>query len=530
MSAEKKYTKTELLNEIEVCREEIAKDPENSELYFQLAHYLELDGSVSEAIQAYQTVVAKNHQNKNAYYRLGLCYSKSGFKERAIDSLEAVLNIDDQDAEIWCNLGCIHWEKNDLHKAKLCYANAQKIDKNNIKILQSLSLLNYLLKNYQQALDLALVVQKESSKDNIENSLHLAMCYVAVNNYKDAITQYEKVLAQKHDNLVFFNNYANCLKLAGETSKAEEFYLKSLAQEPKNSNFNFNYGEFLYDQKEQIKAIPFFQNAIRQDGEDIDSLNYLAKCFEDTNPKESFKLYQKIISIDNQNIGALFSLANIQEKFAMYSDSLVNRQRVYAIKKNHWKNNLALGKAYLSNKKITEGWELLKYNPLVTAEHIYLLERVSDFFQYHKNHSLEIDALQLILKFNKEHIKTWARLAEIVLKNKDVLRAYTYALKTETFLQGDVLFAGRLTQGLLNKGEVEKAIEISCYLIKTADIDPCLLLAILKNFNAKNLIAMWLKQTSSVLKQNKDLFNIIKNIFLELNREDQLQQLQDIMQ
>lgn len=523
MSEKVKYSPQELLNEIEYCREEIVKNPENINLYLQLAHFLELNDNLPEAIQTYQAITQKEPQHKKAYYRLGLCYNKSGFKNRAIDSLEAVLTIEPENLEVWCNLGYIYWEINDLNKAKLCYFKAYKLDAKNNKVLQSLSLLYYLLEDYQKALDLAKELEQISSEKNNERAMHLAMCYVAVKEYKKANLLYEKILNENLENSTFLNNYANCLKALKQFQKAEEYYLKSLEKEQKNPNFHFNYGQFLYEQGKKELSISHFQEVLRQDPEDIESLQYLAKLFEEKNPKEALKIYKKILTINPSNINALYTIANIQDRFEMYKESTRNRQKVYTIKKNHWENNLKLSQVFFKTKKITEGWGMLKFNPLITKEHLPLLEQISQSFQYHKNYLAEIDVLQLIVKLDKKNCQSWARLAEIILKNKDITRAYKYALQSSSFLKSDVLFTGRLTQQLIKANKIDEAIEISHYLIDTAEIDSYLLSAILKNFQEKNLLNQWLQSSKEIIKKKENLQNTLQEIFQEMGEENKLE-------
>ena len=527
MSEKKKLTPQELLNEIEHCREEIAKNPNNTDIYFRLAHFLELNDNLSEAIQVYQTLTNKDPQNKKAYYRLGLCYNKSGFKNRAIDSLEAVIILEPDNLEIWCNLGYIYWENDNLTKAKLCYSKAYELDSKNGKILHSLSLLHYLLEEYPDALKIAKELEK-NTPGSIENQLHLAMCYSAIEDYKKALLLYEKILAKNFDDVIFFNNYANCLKILKNFEKAEQYYLKSLEKEPENINFCFNYGEFLFEQNRKEKAISYFQEILRKNPEDTDCLQYLARIFEEKNPKEALKLYTKILKIEKSNVSVLNAIANIQEKFEMYKESVINRKKIYAIKKNHWENNLKLAQVYFKDKKIIEGWEMLKFNPLVTKEYLPLLEQIADSFCYYKKKLTEIDILQHIIKLDKKNYRAWTRLAEITLENGDIIRAYKYATKSENFLKSDVFFTGRLSQKLLGIGELEKAIEISHYLIETAKIDTFLLSAILKKFQQKKVIDKWLEFSKEKITTQKYLKKILENIFIEIDEQDKIKLLQEI--
>ena len=515
MVEEKKYTPQEILNEIDACRESIVKDPKNLELHMRLAHFLELGNNLQEAIQIYQSIVQTDSQHKKAYYRLGLCYSKSGFKNRAIDSLEAVLELDLTNAEIWANLGFIHWEMQNLDRARLCYVKAHENNPDDEKILQSYSLINYLIGNKEKALDSAKKLLKISKKNSIENILHLALCYNSLEKYKDAKKYYEEALSRNYDDSVFFNNYANCLKALKNFSKAEEFYLKSLQKDSNNTNFIFNYAEFLYQQKRVEESIPYFQKILQSNPNDIDALQYLADFYKEKNPKESLKLYQKVLKINSKNINALNAIANIQEKYEMYKESTTNRKRIYAIKKNHWENNFKLGKIHLKNKKIIEGWEMLKYNPFVDKKEIGLLEKLANSFSYQKKYHDEIDVLQQIVKLNPNHPFIWIRLSEIALQNQDTLRSYQYALRAKPLLEADFLFTGRLTKKLLEIDEVEKAIEISHSILKTVEIDNYIVETILKDFKKKEALESWEEKTEPIIKDKPNIKNSIDDLLLK---------------
>ncbi len=495
------YSKVEILDAIDSCRNEIIRNPEDTALYIKLAGFYELDDNQAEAIHAYQTATKKDPKNLESYYRLGLIYHKEGLHNRAIDSLEMALGLDLKNKKIWNNLGYIHWEKGEWDRARLCYEKALEIEPKDKQTKRNLSALNYLLGKFEIAQDLIQQVFKENKEKTTEDRMQLASCLVALKKYKEASEHYKKALAAQPENAHLLNGFASCLYELGNTKTASSHYKKSLKLEPDNIDFNFNYAEFLYKEGELKEATKLFEKILTQEPEDIETLKYLAECLEEVDTKKSLEFFQKIIKIEPDNIDALKKIAAIQEKHQLSNENSIVRQKIHNLKPNDWENNYELGKIYLEKNKILEAWDLLKYNSKLEKKDTELILRIAENFQFHKDTSNEIDSLRLVIKIDKKHSKAWFRLAEIALENKSFIYAYKYILQSKLWLEGDLLFTQKLVIGLLGINEKEKATELSLYLLASLSIHSALLEPFLKKLVQKNELDYWLEQVAPKLKK-----------------------------
>ena len=495
------YSKTEILDAIDSCRNAIIRNPEDTSLYIKLAEFYELDGNQAEAIHAYQTVTKKDSKNMESYYRLGLIYHKGGLHNRAIDSLEMALELDYKNKKIWNNLGYIHWEKGEWDRARLCYEKALEIEPKDKQTKRNLSALNYLLGRFEIAQDLIQQVFKENKEKTAEDRMQIASCLAALKKFNEASEHYKKALAEQPKNARLLNSFAACLYELDDSKTASSHYKKSLELEPDNIDFNFNYAEFLYKEGAFKEATKLFEKIIAQEPEDIESLKYLADCLEEEDTKKSLDLFQKIIKIDPDNIDALNKIASIQEKHQLPNENFIVRKKIHNLKPNDWKNNYELGKIYLEKNKILEAWDLLKYNPKIEKKDTELILRIAENFQFHKDTSNEIDSLRLVVKIDKGHSKAWFRLANIALENKSFIHAYKYIMQSKLWLEGDLLFTQKLSIALLGSGEKEKAIELSQYLLPTLAIHSAVLEPFLKELIQKNELEHWLDKIASKLKK-----------------------------
>lgn len=495
-------SKKDIFNEIEKIKEQILQTPEDSNLYIKLGELYDLNDNQMEAIHAYQQATQKDRKNIQSYYKLGLIYHKSGFRERAIDSLETALGIDNKDYKIWNNLGFIHWELNALKNAKLCYDKAREINPTSVEILRNIATLNYSLENYEESLEAIQTAIKHSDKENAGDLIQLAMCLSSLDKKEEALNIYEKIITIQPDDPGLLNNYANCLVLLGRNDETVgDIYKKALELDPDNHNISFNYAEYLYKKGEVDKSSNLFQEVLRKNPHDLESLQYVALCYEKNNPQESLKIYQKIFEINPNDFNTLYKIASIQEQYEMTKDSIKNRKRIFALKPNHWENNLKLGKHYLTQRDIKNAWDLLKYNPKIGENDVCLLLQIAEAFQYNKNYTTEIDVLQLIVKHDSNHFQSWVRLAELALKNKSTIHAYKYINKAKKWLQSDILFSKALAEKLLEEEEIDKAMEISNNLIKTVEITNAILEPFIKKIIQKDLLQDWVNYLDTKFKK-----------------------------
>jgi predicted Zn-dependent protease len=80
-------------NRIDVFKQMLESDPENSMVMFGLAKEYEKLGQTAEVIALLETYIAKADDEGNAYGMLGKAYQQSGDREKAIETYRRGIDV-----------------------------------------------------------------------------------------------------------------------------------------------------------------------------------------------------------------------------------------------------------------------------------------------------------------------------------------------------------------------------------------------------------------------------------------------------
>jgi predicted Zn-dependent protease len=80
-------------NRIEVFRQMLEADPENTMVMFGLAKEYEKIGKYDEVIETLQTYLSKTDDEGNAYGTLAAAYDKTGQREKAIETYKKGIEV-----------------------------------------------------------------------------------------------------------------------------------------------------------------------------------------------------------------------------------------------------------------------------------------------------------------------------------------------------------------------------------------------------------------------------------------------------
>ncbi len=182
-------------------------------------------GQYQDAIPNYQKVVSLNPigqlqfpsaQVEGAYYQLGAAYFNTNSFSDAAKTLEGALIIDGSDADAWLLLGKTYQQTGELEKSIECFKKA----------------VNY-VPNYSEAYQLMAQSYERLGQTTYAEYARAMVAYSA-GSAQEAVTQLEKVVAEKPDFADAYLGLALAYEKVGMPDKATSAYQKVLGIDPEN--------------------------------------------------------------------------------------------------------------------------------------------------------------------------------------------------------------------------------------------------------------------------------------------------------
>ena len=223
ISADKLYQYGDIEGAIEEFKKALAVDPENVNVHNSLGVCYGVQGELDLAVDAFETAIRLDPTDVMATFNLGLARIKQGDPEKAMELFLKAYELDGDNPEVAYQIGMRHREKGDTDLAieyfekasghspkkahifralgecyleKKMHREAAKAYEKAIKLnptdARSLSTLGHLYGVIGENLEIAIVLGRESTKIDPENSLYryrLGKLYQQSGDYENAIKE-----------------------------------------------------------------------------------------------------------------------------------------------------------------------------------------------------------------------------------------------------------------------------------------------------------------------------------------------------
>jgi len=192
------------LNDFKVAGELFFKLSDNNPFWerpvFNLGRVFLKSGYIEEAFVAFKEAERRNSNDEDVYYYLGVYYYKTKDYSTAKDYYEKSIAINDEQAETHLNLGRCYYHLGMNDKALKEFDSAYKYDNFCVDAIYNKGLVFMFLKNYLEALNNFINVDKRKPSD-VEVMINIAYCYYKVKDLDAAKVWVNKVLAidPQHD-------------------------------------------------------------------------------------------------------------------------------------------------------------------------------------------------------------------------------------------------------------------------------------------------------------------------------------------
>jgi tetratricopeptide (TPR) repeat protein len=218
-------------------------DPESLFLRVELAELYWRVSRLGDAVREAEAVLKTDPDYPDAHRLLARIYWQmlgenapaKGSKEslrKAIDHLEALTRLNPSDTDSWMVLGRLYKMNNQGAKAEEAFKKILNADPNSKSGLANLAELYFEQGDYDQAIDLL----KKLPESDLDGSLLglLAYAYSQTHDFDNAVSMYEKALAQDPENQELRRAYAEALMGGGKTSEARAELQRILKADPEN--------------------------------------------------------------------------------------------------------------------------------------------------------------------------------------------------------------------------------------------------------------------------------------------------------
>jgi len=179
----------------------IKKHPENAEYYFRAGKLFPGRNRPDLAEQYMKKAVSLNPAEERYRFDLGVQYFLSKKNKEATAELEAALKLNPSNGDAQFYLGKILKSAKDYTGAIACLEKASRDQENKLRALVEMGSCYISLRIFDKAimeLERAVnVIVKEDEPDSLYARYFLAMCYEKTREFGKAVTQWEKIYAQK---------------------------------------------------------------------------------------------------------------------------------------------------------------------------------------------------------------------------------------------------------------------------------------------------------------------------------------------
>lgn len=238
---------------------------ELAKLYYQTNH-------LEEAITTYQKLVESDSQNPTFHYLLGVAFNSKGEKALGFQ----------------------------------CFEKAYQLDKNYLKASYQLAKTALLNGMYDTCLEL-LEEGLATNPNNVDFINLMAVYQYDVQNYKEAIPWFEKLLEKIEGSATIYRRYALCLFQRSEYNKAIEAWKMQLTYEPNNPDTYLQIG-LAYTQLKDYKAAEkaIIQAMVLKRTTFYDEYEALAVLYQQQKQFEKALEYYELAKNENPNASMLY--------------------------------------------------------------------------------------------------------------------------------------------------------------------------------------------------------------------------------
>jgi tetratricopeptide (TPR) repeat protein len=214
----------------EVLLRAVNLEPQNTSALLKLARLYFIYKEYKTAMGYINTALEINPLLEDAYFIKGMAYAENGDTANAVFNYQKAVDVDSDFYDAWIMLGNIKWAQKDP-LAEQYYKNAWNLDTNNTHAQYVLAYYYQESGQFEKAINnYHFLLEKEANKNALFNLGYINLVYLE--DYKQAIIDFQKALNIDEDYIDALFNLAYALELSGDREDARLKYKEILQKVP----------------------------------------------------------------------------------------------------------------------------------------------------------------------------------------------------------------------------------------------------------------------------------------------------------
>jgi len=216
-------------NEIEIDKKEqifqeaLNKYPDNEDVLFQYAYYLQTSRQdYDNAIKHYNKVIEIKPDDSDSWYNMGNAYVDKQDNDKALESYQKAIAIKTDDYDAWFNMGDTYAKKQDYEKAIKSYQNAIGIKPDDASTYCNLGFLYIKINEIEKAEQT--INKAIELGDDIHSRMNLAHLFLIKNEETKALENYKTSLKNFTNPEKFFKAFDDDFKYLEQYGITKEKY------------------------------------------------------------------------------------------------------------------------------------------------------------------------------------------------------------------------------------------------------------------------------------------------------------------
>ena len=256
--------------------EQLAKNKTDQKVLFELLEVYRAMGNAAKSASMLQKLVKLNPDNLDLWFQLADLYEKQGKLKQEIKVYEALLPRvpKKRRLDLYKTLGYLYSKTHQTDKAISMYLKAEAMDKKDVNLYYNLATL-YEKKGNKEKADLFLSKAVNLRPGDINSRIKLAESLVKKGRLKEADKQLSQVLKKKPNSVKALLLTMKILEKQGDKTRLKGIYRKLLSIDPNNDVIIYNLAVLEYETNYITRSIPYFKKYLKKHPRDIETHRFL---------------------------------------------------------------------------------------------------------------------------------------------------------------------------------------------------------------------------------------------------------------
>lgn len=251
--------------------EEKAREDSNPEVLYELLDVYEAMSKSREIVSTLKRLAKSSPNDAEVRYRLASYLEKTGQFNEAIREYKALLKMvgNADKLSIYKTLGFLYTKRDDSQNAVDYYLKALELDRKDVNLYYNVSYLYEKLGQKDKA-DLYLAQAVNLKAGDVDSRIKLAERAIEKGQLGEAEDYLQQVLQKQPKSIKAWLLMLHIAEKRGDKDATKKYYQEILALDPQNMTINYNLGVLEYEAGHWEKALGYFEVFLKTNPQDVE--------------------------------------------------------------------------------------------------------------------------------------------------------------------------------------------------------------------------------------------------------------------